>query len=157
MAGLLVFLTFTVATPQWQSPVRLRGPLLVAFFLASLVIHGGLQSWWISPVLARLGELELFLGATVLTAFNDNAAITYLASQVPAMSEGSSAARALQYVVLAGAVTGGGLTVIANAPNPAGQSILARHFEGGVSPWRLFLWAALPTALAAACFLLLPR
>jgi len=157
MAGFLVFLAFTVATPQWQSPVRLRGPLLVAFFLAALVIHGGLQSWWISPVLARLGETELFAGATLLTAFNDNAAITYLASQVAALSDGSAQARALQFAVMAGAVTGGGLTVIANAPNPAGQSILARHFEGGVSPWRLFLWAALPTALAAACFLLLPR
>ncbi len=157
MAGFLVFLAFTVATPQWQSPIRLRGPLLVAFFLASLVIHGGLQSWWISPVLARLGELELFFGATVLTAFNDNAAITYLASQVPAISGGSEVARALQFAVLAGAVTGGGLTVIANAPNPAGQSILARHFEGGVSPVRLFLWALLPTVLAAVCFLLLPR
>ncbi len=157
MAGLLVFLTFTVATPQWQSPVRLRGPLLVAFFLASLVIHGGLQSWWISPVLSRLGELELFFGATILTAFNDNAAITYLASQVPAMSDGSAVARSLQFAVLAGAVTGGGLTVIANAPNPAGQSILARHYGTGISPVRLFLWAAFPTAVAAACFLLLPR
>ena len=157
MAGFLAFLAFTVATPQWQSPVRLRGPLLVAFFLAALVIHGGLQSWWIAPVLARLGEAELFAGATFLTAFNDNAAITYLASQVPALSDGTAAARALQFAVLAGAVTGGGLTVIANAPNPAGQSILSRHFEGGVSPVRLFLWAFLPTAVAAACFLLLPR
>ena len=157
MAGLLVFLAFTVATPQWQSPIQLRGPLLVAFFLASLVLHGGLQSWWISPVLARLGELELFAGSVVLTAFNDNAAITYLASQVPALADGSEAARALQYAVLAGAVTGGGLTVIANAPNPAGLSLLSRHFEGGVSPVRLFLWALAPTLVAAACFLLLPR
>ncbi len=157
MAGFLAFLSFTVATPQWQSPVRLRGPLLVAFFLAALVLHGGLQSWWISPLLTRLGETELFLGATFLTAFNDNAAITYLASQVPALADGTATAKALQFAVMAGAVTGGGLTVIANAPNPAGQSILARHFEGGVSPVRLFLWAALPTAVAAACFLLLPR
>lgn len=157
MAGLLVFLAFTVATPQWQSPIQLRSPLLVAFFLASLIIHGGLQAWWISPLLTRLGELELFAGAAVLTAFNDNAAITFLAAQVPALSDGSEVARALQYAVLAGAVTGGGLTVIANAPNPAGLSILARHFDGGVSPVRLFLWALIPTAIAAACFLLLPH
>lgn len=157
MAGLLVFLAFTAATPQWQSPIRLRGPLLVAFFLASLVLHGGLQSWWISPILSRLGELELFAGAAVLTAFNDNAAITYLAAQVPALTDGSGPARALQFAVLAGAVTGGGLTVIANAPNPAGLSILSRHFGDGVSAARLFLWALIPTLIAAACFLLLPR
>jgi Na+/H+ antiporter NhaD/arsenite permease-like protein len=157
MAGLLVFLAFTVATPQWQSPIQLRGPLLVAFFLASLVLHGGLQSWWISPILTRLGELELFAGATILTAFNDNAAITYLAAQVPALSDGSETARALQFAVLAGAVTGGGLTVIANAPNPAGLSILARHFGDGVSPVKLFLWALIPTLVSAAFFILLPR
>jgi len=157
VAGFLGFLAFTVATPQWQSPVRLRGPLLVAFFLASLVVHGGLQGWWIGPLLARLDAGELFIGATFLTAFNDNAAITYLASQVPALTAGTDAARALQHAVLAGAVTGGGLTVIANAPNPAGQSILGPSFEGGISPLRLALWAAAPTAVAAACLMLLPR
>lgn len=157
LAGLLAFLAFTVATPQWQSPVQLRAPLLVACFLASLVVHGGLQGWWISPLLARLDAVQLFGGATLLTAFNDNAAITYLAAQVPALTAGTDAARALQHAVLAGAVTGGGLTVIANAPNPAGQSILARHFGDGVSPLRLALWALAPTAIAAACLMLLPR
>ena len=157
LAGFLVFLAFTVATPQWQAPILLRSPLLVAFFLASLVVHGGLQGWWISPVLVRLDEFTLFLGATFLTAFNDNAAITYLASQVPALSSGTDAARALQYAVLTGAVTGGGLTVIANAPNPAGQSILAPHFQDGVSPFRLALWALAPTTIAALCFLYLPH
>jgi hypothetical protein len=157
LAGFLGFLAFTVATPQWQAPISLRSPLLVAFFLASLVVHGGLQGWWISPVLVRLDEFSLFLGATFLTAFNDNAAITYLASQVPALSSGTEVARALQYAVLAGAVTGGGLTVIANAPNPAGQSILAPHFQDGVSPLRLALWALAPTTIAALCFLYLPH
>jgi Na+/H+ antiporter NhaD/arsenite permease-like protein len=129
----------------------------VAFFLASLVLHGGLQSWWISPILSRIGELELFAGTADRTAFNDNAAITYLAAQVPALSDGSETARALQFAVLAGAVTGGGLTVIANAPNPAGLSILSRHFGEGVSPVKLFLWALIPTLVSAAFFILLPR
>ena len=112
-------------------------------------MHGGLQAWWIEPVLHGLNEVALFSGATVLTAFNDNAAITSLATLVPGFSD------PLKHAVVAGAVTGGGLTVIANAPNPAGQSILQRHFPDGVSPLGLVLGALGPTAIMAAAFLLL--
>ena len=148
VGALLFFLAFAQATAHHQNPVDLRPPVLVGFFLAGLVIHGGLQSWWIEPVLTRLGETPLFLGAVALTAFNDNAAITYLASLVPGFTDG------LKYAVVAGAVTGGGLTVIANAPNPAGQAILARHFPGGVAPLALALAALPPTVVMAAAFLL---
>lgn len=151
LGGLLAFLAFTVATPQWQSPLRLRGPLLVGFFLAGLVVLGGLQGWWIGPVLLRLGDQALLLTATVLTSFNDNAAITYLAAQVPALAAPGGAADALRHAVVAGALAGGGLTVIANAPNPAGQSILSHHFDGAVSARKLALWALLPTLLAVLC------
>ena len=121
---------------------------MVGFFLAGLVTHGGLQGWWIEPVLTRLGEIPLFIGATALTAVNDNAAITYLATLVPTFTE------ELKYAVVAGAVTGGGLTVIANAPNPAGQSILQRFFPDGVSPLGLLAGALLPTLVMSGCFLL---
>lgn len=150
IGGFLVFLAFTTATEHHQNPISLKPAILVGFFLAGLVIHGGLQGWWIAPLLANLGETSLLLGATVLTAFNDNAAITYLASLVPDFSV------ALKHAVVAGAVTGGGLTVIANAPNPAGQSILSDYFKDGVSPVALFLGALLPTIVVALCFLLLP-
>lgn len=145
----LFFLAFAQATGHHQSRLDLRPPLLVGFFLAGLVIHGGLQAWWIEPVLKSLGELPLFLGATALTAVNDNAAITYLATLVPGFTD------ALKYAVVAGAVTGGGLTVIANAPNPAGQAILQRYFPDGVSPLGLLLGALVPTALMALAFTLL--
>ena len=153
--GFLVFLAFTVATPQWQDPVRLRGPLLVGFFLAGLVVLGGLQGWWISPVIMRLNEGALLAVSTILTSFNDNAAITYLAAQVPALAAPGPVAEALRHAVVAGALAGGGLTVIANAPNPAGQSILAPHFGAGVSPWRLALWASVPTGFALVSFLVI--
>ena len=93
--------------------------------------------------------------STFLTSFNDNAAITYLAAQVPALAAPGAEAEALRHAVVAGALAGGGLTVIANAPNPAGQSILAPHFGPGVSPFRLLLWALLPTAVAVACFVVI--
>ncbi len=155
IGGFLFFIAFTMATDHHQYEISLKGPMLVGFFLAGLVTHGGLQGWWISPVLSSLGELPLFIGATLLTAFNDNAAITFLASQVPAFSEPTAAAAALQYAVVAGAVTGGGLTVIANAPNPAGQSLLSKYFEDGIAPAKLAAGALLPTIIVALCFFLL--
>jgi hypothetical protein len=149
IGGFLFFLAFTQATAHHQDQVELKTPILVGFFLAGLVVHGGLQGWWIEPVLGRLGELPLFFGSTVLTAFNDNALITYLATLVPGFSP------ELKYAVVAGAVTGGGLTVIANAPNPAGQSILQRYFPEGVSPGGLLLGALVPTAIVTLSFLVL--
>jgi Na+/H+ antiporter NhaD and related arsenite permeases len=149
VGGFLFFLAFAQATAHHQSRLDLRGPLLVGFFLAGLVIHGGLQAWWIEPVLKSLGEVPLFVGATLLTAVNDNAAITYLATLVPGFTE------ELKYAVVTGAVTGGGLTVIANAPNPAGQAILQKFFPEGVSPLGLFLGAAVPTVIMALAFMML--
>jgi len=150
IGGFLIFLAFQQATAPHQDPSNLRTPLLVGFFLAGLVIHGTLQQWWIAPVLGRLAEMPLFFGAMALTAFNDNAAITYLATLVPGFSD------ALKYAVVAGAVAGGGLTVIANAPNPAGQATLGKYFPDGVSPLGLLLGALFPTAVMAAAYLLLP-
>jgi hypothetical protein len=148
--GLLFFLAFVSATRLNQHAIALRPPLLVGFFLAALIIHGGCQQWWIAPLLGNLSKWPLMIGSTILTAFNDNAAVTYLASLVPGFSE------ALKYVVMAGAVTGGGLTVIANSPNPAGQSILASRFgEAGISPLYLFLGALVPTLIDGAAFMLL--
>ena len=147
--GLLFFLGFAQVTPQYQNRIHLQSPMLVGFFLAGLVIHGGLQGWWIAPVLGSLSEIPLMLGATILTAFNDNAAITYLSTLVPGFTDG------LKYAVVAGAVAGGGLTIIANAPNPAGQSILKRHFGAAVSPTGLLMAALVPTAILWLCFALL--
>jgi hypothetical protein len=146
VGGFLFFLGVAKATAAYQAPIELRTPLLVGFFLAGLVIHGGLQAWWIAPVLGRLSRVPLFLAATGLTAFNDNALITYLATLVPDMSEG------LKLAVVRGAVLGGGLTVIANAPNPAGQALLARYFEGAVSPLWLLAGAAVPTLVTGIVF-----
>jgi hypothetical protein len=146
--GFLFFLGFTKITAMYQAPISLKSPILVGFFLAGLVTHGGLQQWWIGPLLGRMNGTLLFWGSTVLTAFNDNAAITYLASLVPNISSDV----ALQHAVVFGAVTGGGLTVIANAPNPVGQSILQDYFPNKISPLKLFLSAFAPTIILALCF-----
>jgi hypothetical protein len=114
--GFLFFLAFVEATRSHQVTPALRGPVLVGRFLLALILHGGCQQWWIEPVLRSRSDWPLMLGATLLIALNDHAAITYLASLVPGFSDN------LRYAVVVGAVAGGGLTVIANALNPAGQS-----------------------------------
>ena len=147
----MFFLGFTMATPQYQNTFSIKVPLLVAFFLAGLLILGGVQGWWMQPVLQALSELggEATMGvASVLTAFNDNASVTFLSSTVPNLPE------AIKYAVVAGAVTGGGLTVIANAPNPAGQAILSKYFKSGISAGLLFVWALLPTVIMFLMFTL---
>jgi hypothetical protein len=143
----LLFVGITDAYARHQDRLILREGLLVAIFLAGLVVLGGQQQWWLGPTLMSLSSDAVFLGAVVLTAFTDNAALTYLGSLVDGLSDG------FKYALVAGAVTGGGLTIIANAPNPAGIAILRRYFgEQAVNPFRLFLAALPPTIVAALAF-----
>jgi hypothetical protein len=149
---LVLFLGLVTATREYQDALKLREGLLVGFFLAGLVTLGSLQAYWLKPLIQSLNGSALFFGATGLTALTDNAALTYLGSLVEGISD------ELKYALVAGAVTGGGLTVIANAPNPAGVGILqnAKAFGNeGISPLGLFLGALLPTATAVVFFWLL--
>ena len=146
--GLLFFLGFVVVSSPYQNRIDLVSPMLVGFFLGGLVIHGGVQGWWIAPVLGNLKEIPLMFISTVLTAFNDNAAITFLSTLIPGFTD------ELKYAVMSGAVAGGGLTVIANAPNPAGQSILKKYFTNGVSGGKLLKGSIFPTIIAWLCFLI---
>jgi len=148
----VMFLGLVTATREYQDSLKLREGLLVGFFLAGLVTLGSLQAYWLKPLIQSLGGNALFFGATGLTAITDNAALTYLGSLVEGISDD------LKYALVAGAVAGGGLTVIANAPNPAGVGILqdAKVFaDEGISPLGLFLGALLPTAIAIVFFWLL--
>jgi len=146
----LFFMGFTTAYQRHQNPLILREALLVAFFLAGLVVLGGLQQWWLQPVLMKMDANAVFFGAAALTAFTDNAALTYLGSLVEGLSD------EFKVALVAGAVTGGGLTVIANAPNPAGASILKEKFsEGVINPLGLLLGALPPTLVAVLAFRLL--
>lgn len=146
----LMFLGFTQAYERYQSPLIIKEALLVAFFLAGLVVLGGMQSWWLQPIVSALNPLALFFGSLGLTAITDNAALTYLGSQIAGISSES------KYFLVAGAVAGGGLTVIANAPNPAGVALLRRGFaDESIGAGGLLLGAIGPTLVAAAAFLFL--
>lgn len=150
MGLFLFFLGYTRAYEQHQSPLILKEGLLVGFFLAGLVVLGGMQQWWLQPIVSGLQPHALFFGALGLTAITDNAALTYLGSLIVGISDQS------KYMLVAGAVAGGGLTVIANAPNPAGVALLRRGFnDESIGALGLLAGALAPTAVAAAAFLLL--
>jgi hypothetical protein len=143
----LFFLGVFQASERHQGRLQLKESFLVAFFLGGLVVLGGMQSWWLTPLLSRLDSDLLYLGTIGLTAVTDNAALTFLGAQVPTLAEAS------RYTLVAGAVVGGGLTVIANAPNPAGFGILSDSFgEDGIHPLKLFTNALIPTVIAGLCF-----
>jgi hypothetical protein len=147
MGLLLLFLGLAEAYRRHHDRLMLREGLMVAFFLAGLVVLGGQQRWWLQEVLSHLDEAALFYGAAALTAITDNAALTYLGSLVEGVSDD------YRYSLVAGAVAGGGLTVIANAPNPAGFAILKDHFaDQSISPLGLLLAATPPTLVAILCF-----
>ena len=146
----LMFLGFSQAYERFQGPLIIKEALLVAFFLAGLVVLGGMQAWWLQPIVSGLEPVALFFGAMGLTAITDNAALTYLGSLIAGISTEA------KHALVAGAVAGGGLTVIANAPNPAGVSLLKRGFADESIGAGQLLWGALiPTLFAAAALALL--
>ncbi|KQQ96471.1 putative Na+/H+ antiporter [Massilia sp. Leaf139] len=145
----LLFLGFTQAYGRHQDPLILKEGLLVGFFLAGLVVLGGMQQWWLQPIISSLSPTALFFGALGLTAITDNAALTYLGSLITGLSEHA------KYMLVAGAVAGGGLTVIANAPNPAGAALLRNGFnDESIGALGLLGGALGPTIVAAILFLI---
>ncbi len=149
LATLMMFIGYAESYKHYQNRLLIKEGLMVGFFLAGLVVLGGMQQWWLQDLLGGLPPTVLFWGSTALTAVTDNAALTYLGSLVEGTSE------AWRYMLVAGAVTGGGLTVIANAPNPAGFAILKSQFpDGSISPLKLLGAAAVPTLVSAGMFLL---
>jgi hypothetical protein len=147
MGALLFFLGFASAYDKHQDRLILREGLMVAFFLAGLVVLGGQQRWWLEPLLRGMDATTVYYGATALTAVTDNAALTYLGSLVQGVDD------EFKYALVAGAITGGGLTIIANAPNPAGFAVLREHFEDrSINPLGLLACALPPTLVAVAAF-----
>lgn len=145
MGIFLLFLGVASVTQRYQDQLRLKESLLVSLFLGGIIQFGAFQKWWLAPLLGKLNDAALFYGAVLLTSVTDNAALTYLGSQVEGLSDPS------KFALVAGALAGGGLTVIANAPNAAGYSILSHKFVGGLMPGKLLFAALLPTVVAMTC------
>ncbi len=146
IATFLFFIGFHQATKPHQHPIDIARPLLIGLFLSGLVVHGGLQGWWVVSILEDLSPMSVMGVAIAMTGFNDNTAISYLTTLIPNWGA------PFKYAVFTGVIAGGGLTVIANAPNPAGYAILKKHFPRGIKPVQLFLAALIPTLILYAVF-----
>lgn len=143
----LIFMGLVSVTKNFQDQLKFREAFLVAFFLSGLIVFGAFQKWWLEPLVTSLDQHTLYFGAIFLTAITDNAALTYLGSQVPDLSD------LAKWALVAGALVGGGLTILANAPNPAGFSILSSKFpEGSLNAFKLFRAALFPTLVALLIF-----
>ena len=122
--------------------------MMVGLFLSGLIIHGGFQGWWIQILVGNLGYGAMLLAGTILTAFNENATVAYLSCLLNGITP------QLKYALTAGLVAGGGLTIIAHAPNPVGWALLRKYFSKGISPWHVFISALGPTLIFLAIFYL---
>ncbi len=145
---LILFVGFVQLTRTFQEKLRWKEASFVALFLTGLLVLGTFQRWWLEPVISDLGEKIIFFAAVALTAVVDNAALTYLGAQVPNLS------KAAQWALVSGALAGGGLTILANAPNPIGFALLNPLFPlRTLSSAKLFAAAAIPTAVAVVSFI----
>jgi len=150
MGLFLVFIGLTTVTKKYQDGLKFKEAFLVGFFLAGLIVFGSLQKWWLTPILTAMQDTTLYFVATGLTAITDNAALTYLGAQVEGLTESS------KWALVSGALSGGGLTILANAPNPAGFAILSEKFpQQSLNALKLFLAAIIPTTIAITFFMLL--
>lgn len=150
MGLFLIFIGLTTVTRNYQDGLKFKEGLLVAFFLGGLIVFGPFQRWWLEPILTALNEKTLYFAATALTGITDNAALTYLGSQVPSLSELS------KWALVSGAISGGGLSILANAPNPAGFTILSSKFQNkSLNAFKLLLAAAPLTIVVMICFLMI--
>lgn len=150
MSIFLAFIGLTTVTKKYQDGLKFKEAFLVGFFLAGLIVFGSMQKWWLTPILEVISNKTLFFAATGLTAITDNAALTYLGSQVESLTEAS------KWALVSGAITGGGLTILANAPNPAGFAILSERFpQKSLNALKLLRAALIPTTIAIVYFLVL--
>jgi hypothetical protein len=143
----LLFLAYVLIHKEHQNKLIIKEGLLVASFLAGIVVLGQGQVWWLTKVVGDFGVDATFYSTALLTPFVDNAALTYLGSLLPDVHYD------YQYALVAGAMAAGGLTVIANAPNPAGYSILSKYFKKeAFNPLVFFGYAVAPTIFAMFIF-----
>ena len=99
-----------------------------------------------AAVMAQHGQPSLTCASSCSTVPRMYAALKSLIDGISAQS---------QYMLVAGAVAGGGLTVIANAPNPAGVALLRHGFrDESIGAGGLLAGALAPTVVAMLAFFL---
>ena len=142
----LCFLGFYKITAIYQHTHVIKQAFFVGFFFAALLILGELQGWWIREIFPHLEALGTEVATLILSAFIDNAVVIYLVPDIFSLTDPRF------YAAVVGSIAAGGLTVIANVPNPIGYTLLSPYFKRKISGIGLFTAALIPTLLIFLLF-----
>lgn len=150
VAILIFYLGFQRFTIFYQRPMRIGKACFVGLFYAGLVIFGELQEWWVLELMHRMPDFGYMMTSYVLSIFLDNALVNYLVHNLPVATD------CFLYLVIAGCMSAGGLTLISNIPNIVGYLALQSFFpSSSFSLGWLFLFALGPSIIALMTFWIL--
>ncbi|WP_348663117.1 putative Na+/H+ antiporter [Chlamydia vaughanii] len=151
MAAILIFyLGFQKFTIFYQHSIRTAKVCFVGLFYAGLVIFGELQEWWVLEIMHRMSDFGYLITSYTLSIFLDNALVNYLVHNLPVATD------CFLYLVIAGCMSAGGLTIISNMPNIVGYLIIRPTFpSSSVSLGWLFLSALGPSIISLMTFWIL--
>lgn len=150
VAILMFYLGFQKFTIFYQRPIRIGKACFVGLFYAGLVIFGELQEWWVLELMHRMSDFGYMMTSYVLSIFLDNALVNYLVHNLPVATD------CFLYLVIAGCMSAGGLTIISNIPNIVGYLALRPFFpSSSFSLGWLFLFALGPSIIAVMTFWIL--
>lgn len=148
MIGILIlYLGLHQFTIFYQNSIRVTKVCCVGLFYAGLLILGGLQEWWMLVIMHRMSDFGYMFTSYILSMFLDNVLVNYLVHNL------SVATDCFLYLVIAGCMSAGGVTILANAPNIVGYLIIKPFFPTSpVSLGRLFVFALGPSLIALMTF-----
>ncbi|WP_213357473.1 putative Na+/H+ antiporter [Chlamydiifrater phoenicopteri] len=140
----LTFLGFRALTIMYQSPISFTKVGMVGLFFSGLILFGDLQEWWVLALMEKVSYEGHMIISFIMSMFLDNALVNYLIFKLPSAND------CYHYLAISGAMSAGGLTLMANVPNIIGYLLLRPSFKvRSVSLVWLFV-AALPPAVISA-------
>ncbi|AAP05554.1 putative Na+/H+ antiporter [Chlamydia caviae] len=148
MAAIFLFyLGFQKFTIFYQHSINISKVCFVGLFYAGLVIFGELQEWWVLELMHRMSDFGYIITSYTLSIFLDNALVNYLVHNLPVATD------CFLYLVIAGCMSAGGLTIVSNMPNIVGYLILRPSFpSSSLSLGWLFLFALGPSIISLMTF-----
>lgn len=151
MGGVCIFYVFFHRlTVFYQNKIDFWKVCCLGVFFIGMSFVGGLQEWWILKLVKNSSDFGYMWAAYILSIFLDNVLVNLMMHDLPVVTD------CYLYLVVAGCMSAGGLTLIANTPNIVSFATLRPFFQKpSFSFWKLFLASLFPSVLALMLFWLL--